>query len=174
MKNVISNYLSSLIVMLCFSAHVYAAPPPPWIATVKGEALSFPSSDCVSSAVKTLQRQGFARVTPQGEKVFAALQAGKTYGYKAVVQCLPQYQLVTVTVVAQRKGGLNKARAILAALSQRAVPQEIPDAETLEEDKTGFPDCSDGPTLMRCLNSTPPDSLGLAIEYLRQRTESED
>jgi len=166
------RYLQLLGVIYCLllASVVQATPPPPWIATVSGENLSFPKSDCVQSVAVSLRRLGFARVTSQGKQVFAAFKPGVRYDYKAVVKCFPSYNLVNVTVVAQRSGGLKKARTILAAIRQFALQTEpLLNEDDLDEDATGFPDCSDGPTLIRCLNSVQPDSIDLAVEYLRKR-----
>ncbi len=168
-----SIYLKSLALFCGLSLNLAAqaaTPPPPWIASVHGENLAFTRSTCVERAASALQRQGFARVTQQGEKVFAALQEGKNYGYKAIVNCFPTYNLVTVTVVAERSGGLQKAQSILATLRTFAQATGAgASAAVGVEEMTGFPDCSDGPTLLRCLNSIPNASLDLAAEYLRKR-----
>lgn len=169
--------LGLFCILCCLSLSAGAqTPPPPWLAMVDGEHLSFPDHSCTEGAATALRRLGFARVTVQPGQVLAAFKPGTYYQYKAAVKCFPKYDLVNVTVVAQRSGGLKKARSILAVMRQFATqvaplptPEMLPDTDVLDNSATGFPDCSDGPTLIRCLNSVPNDSIDLAVEYLRKR-----
>lgn len=194
MKSIHIFILGSL---LTIASGVQAAVYPPYIAMLEGKNLAFSSTSCTSAATKALKAAGFDRVTPQGETVFAAYKSGRDYQFKAAVKCLPEYDLVLVNIVAAQGGALSKARAVLASIrkyaragsgsysggnssspamcdndSSSAEPAacdcDCPDVEPPVAAANTSMDCSDGPTLVRCLNSVPQTDINLAIDYLEK------
>jgi len=160
--------------LMLHSPLAIAAPPPPWLAVVEGEQLAFADS-CATAAQQALREQGFARVEIQGDMVFGAYREGADYHYKAAIKCLPAYELVTITIATNRKGGLDQAKQLLAQLRQYATPtsgglkRQSSHFDQAEATASAlFPNCSDGPTLVRCLNTVPQDSIEIARSYLQK------
>ncbi|MDM8547762.1 hypothetical protein QUF61_14825 [Candidatus Venteria ishoeyi] len=158
------------ISIFLFFSGIALAVPPPWIASVEAENLDFSQQSCNEIAHTMLQKQGFARITPKNNGIFAAYRKGRDYHYKVVIKCFDSLGLVNVTVVSNRKGGLNKARQLLGNISSQTKHTGTASPGRRQPGShSDFPDCADGPTLVRCLNTIPEDSLDIAQDYLEKR-----
>jgi len=179
----------TLLLSALFTQWVHAAPPPPFLAVVEGEKMGFSDNSCTQAAQSVLKQNGFKRIKIIDNIVFAAYRQGRDYHYKAALKCLNKYDLVTITVVTNRNGGLRKAKKLLSLLknygeqsddnnTEGSWQEEDEAVEESEEGKTvlgkpsaNFPNCSDGPTLVRCLDSIPENAIDIAQEYLNKRQQ---
>ena len=76
--------------------------------------------------------------------------------------------MVTITVVSEQSGGLQKAKMLLEKMRKKATgySEEPPLPGHSPDDTEEIPDCSDGVALVRCLSSVPEDSLEIVQDYL--------
>jgi hypothetical protein len=160
--------LFSALFLSFFIMSSQAAVPAPWIATDQAENITFNLYTCVDAAKKSLAKHGFQRISVQGTSIFAAYNSGVNYHYKAIIKCLDIYHLVTITIAANKKGGLKLARALTKTMRNHAEDKPVIIDEKADP-KSSFPDCTDGPTLLRCLNTIDTEDLDIAQDYLKKR-----
>jgi len=104
-------------ILLLFSMSVYAAPP--YFGVSIGEHLALDNAKCISVAQKVLKKDGFKKLLPKGNNLFAAYNNGNQYGYKAVIRCMAkQNAFVVVTVADSMKTVKKKADSLRSRIQQ--------------------------------------------------------
>lgn len=141
---------------------------PPYMAIETLRNISFPQSSCADVAEQVLHHDGFAKIKKYGgsQTLFAAYRESKDYGFKASVKCLPAEGAVIITVVADN---LKQIKSKAVSLAVKIRRHGSPGEEEQPFIQSGNPDCHDGPTLMRCLNSIPPDDVQTVINHLQKQ-----
>jgi len=119
MKNKISIYPLSLLILLFASPLVFAVPP--YLGVSVGENLSFKTSTCLSVAKQVLKNNGFQKVVQYkgGTTLFAAYRNRNPYHYKALVKCLSKSGVIVVIAVAKSpKNARQKAETLRHKIQQ--------------------------------------------------------
>lgn len=145
---------------------------PPYLAVDSAHNLHFTAPDCVEAATRVLQQDGFAKYKAYADSgsVFAAYRAGRNYGFKAVIKCVPETGTLMVVVTAQHLKHIKaKATALTNALRSRLDRTERSPSPDYPVHIN--PDCGQGPVRMRCFNSIPAEEVAGSILYLQELEE---
>jgi hypothetical protein len=130
------QYLLVAILSVSFFSTAFAAPPRPWLAVAAGHNLFSSNSSCVRAASRTLNKQGFARVSSTGSTVLGAYRSGSDYQYKVAIKCLAGSRSAVAFVTTTLSGkGLKKANSLISGLRSQTYTSSYSAPEEADEDE---------------------------------------